>query len=95
MTFGDAIALLKAGERVSRMGWTGATTWLRLIKPGVSSDPSKINLPFIAVATANPDSLYPVSDVAPFVEECAVPPDIVPWAAAHADMLAEDWFVVG
>jgi hypothetical protein len=91
MTFGEAIEALKVGDRVSRAGWNGKRTWLRLVTPHEASDPS---LPYVSLSIENSESLHIVSDVAPSVEARAdVPPQVVPWVASHVDILAEDWFV--
>jgi hypothetical protein len=77
MTFGEAIEALKVGDRVSRTGWNGKKMWLRMVTPHDGSD---ANLPYVSISTESSESLPIVSYVAP-------------WVAAHADMLAEDWFV--
>jgi hypothetical protein len=91
MTFGEAIEALKVGDRVSRAGWNGKRTWLRLVTPHEASEPS---LPYVSLSMENSESLHIVSDVAPSVEARAdVPLQVVPWVASHVDILAEDWFV--
>ena len=44
MTFGDAIAALKQGKRVSRTGWNGKGMWLELQVPDAHS---KMTLPYL------------------------------------------------
>jgi hypothetical protein len=91
MTFGEAIEALKVGDRVSRAGWNGMKMWLRLVTPHDGSD---ANLPYISISTESSESHHVVSDVAFWIEARAgIPPEIAPWVAAHADLLAEDWFV--
>lgn len=48
MNFGDAIAALKAGKRVSRDGWNGKGMWLGLQIPDAHS---KMGLPYIYMST--------------------------------------------
>jgi hypothetical protein len=91
MTFGEAIEALKVGDRISRAGWRGEKLWLRLVTPRDGSDS---NLPYVSISTESSESLHIVSELPPFVEARAdVSPEIVPWVASHADILAEDWFV--
>lgn len=78
MNFGDAIAELKRGGRVTRAGWNGIGMYLVLINQydySVISSPANgyQRSPFIAMKTANQT--------------------IVPWLASQTDMLAEDWMV--
>ena len=82
MSFGDAILMLKAGQRVARAGWNGKGMWLALIKGenwGIGGK-APYDLPdgthiyhadFIAMKTAGNT--------------------FVPWLASQADMLASDW----
>jgi len=48
LTFGDALVMLKAGQRVARAGWNGKGMWLQFWKPMHAVD-----LPYIIL-------LYPV-----------------------------------
>lgn len=50
MTFGEALALLKEGHRVSREGWNGKGMWLELQRPDAYS---KMSLPYIFMKTAD------------------------------------------
>ena len=52
MTFGEAIAALKEGKRVSRNGWNGKGMWLELQVPDAHS---KMTLPYIYMKTAQDD----------------------------------------
>lgn len=44
MNFGQAIEILKAGQRVARSGWNGKGMWLELQVPDAHS---KMTLPYI------------------------------------------------
>lgn len=44
MNFGDALAALKDGKRVSRIGWNGKGMWLELQRPDAGS---KMTLPYV------------------------------------------------
>lgn len=50
MNFGDAIEMLKQGERVARKGWNGKGMWLALQVPDANS---KMTLPYIYMKTAD------------------------------------------
>ena len=52
LNFGQAIALLKAGQKVTRLGWDGRTMWLMLQVP---DEHSKMTLPYIYMRTAQGD----------------------------------------
>lgn len=78
LTFGRAIALLKAGKRVARQGWNGKGMWLELQVP---DQHSKMTLPYLYLN-------YPVGSP-PYPEGARVP-----WLASQTDVLAEDWAVV-
>ena len=81
MNFGEAIKALKDGKKVARKGWNGKGIFIELQVPDAHS---KMTRPYIYIdmawlQTANPDA----------------PKDRVPWFASQADMLSEDWTVVG
>jgi hypothetical protein len=46
MDFGDALAALKRGEKVSRAGWNGKGLWLELQTPDANS---KMTLPYVFI----------------------------------------------
>jgi hypothetical protein len=82
--FGEALRLLRQGDRVARKGWNGKGMWLMLVpadqwSTSVGPNPHSVGdgahrLPWIAMKTAD-DGL-------------------VPWLASQTDMLAEDWAIV-
>lgn len=78
MSFGDALAALKAGKRVARTGWNGKGMWLVLVEPealiSCLGPDELLQLPWIGMKTA---------------DEC-----FVPWLASQTDLLAEDWVEV-
>ena len=83
VSFGKAIALLKSGKRVARLGWNGKGMFLFLRKGRMITgvDPASPmggdfeSLPHICMRTAD--------------GKCCVG-----WLASQTDMLAEDWFEV-
>lgn len=50
--FGDALALLRDGGTVRRVGWNGKGMWLKLQVPDTHS---KMSLPYIYMSTAQGD----------------------------------------
>lgn len=50
LTFGEAIAALKDGDKVTREGWNGKGMWLNLQVPDSNS---KMTLPYIYMFTAD------------------------------------------
>lgn len=50
--FGEALKQLKAGKRVSRIGWNGLGQFLELQR---SDDHSKMTLPYIFIVTVQGD----------------------------------------
>lgn len=50
LDFGEAVASLKAGEKVCRAGWNGKGMWLELQRP---DDNSKMTLPYIYMSTVD------------------------------------------
>jgi hypothetical protein len=49
MNFGEALAVLRAGGRVARVGWNGRDMWLEIQFP---DEHSKMTLPYIFIRTA-------------------------------------------
>ena len=47
MNFGEALAALKNGNKVSRAGWNGVGLWLELQTPDANS---KMTLPYIFIS---------------------------------------------
>lgn len=48
--FGQALSMLKQGERVSRVGWNGKGMWLKMQVP---DDHSKMRRPYIYMCPAD------------------------------------------
>lgn len=77
--FGGALAALREGKKVGRMGWNGNGIFIQLQVP---DENSKMTSPYIYIdtfglVTSNPNA----------------PKSRVPWLASQTDMLAEDWYV--
>lgn len=80
MNFGEAVALLKKGSKVSREGWNGKSAWLVLISEGTF----KVSL----------EAGEMTGPLAPFIAMRPVSGSLVPWLASQTDMLADDWVQV-
>ena len=79
-TFGEAIRLLKQGERVRRQGWNGKGIFLELQVP---DEHSKMTHPYIYIDTTGLKT-----------DNQFAPKDRVPWLASQTDMLASDYVLV-
>lgn len=62
MTFGDALVMLKAGQRVARAGWNGKGMWLQFWKPMHTVD-----LPYIILLYPVGSAPYPVGARVPWL----------------------------
>ena len=91
MTFGDAIACLKAGLKVQRDGWNGKGMWLLLVE----GTPSTKFIEGSAYSRAGLDG----GEILPHIDMYTVNSEgrraMLPgWLASQTDMLSEDWRVV-
>lgn len=86
MNFGEALAAIKAGKRVARVGWNGKGMFLSLV-PG-------------STFTVNRESLLSIMGEGTQVQYHAhidmktAQGYVVPWLASQADLLSEDWEIV-
>ena len=80
MDFGKAIEALKSGKRVKRAGWNGKGMYLYLADGKLLTE--EIG-----------DGSYPFTDTV--VMKTADDKYCIGWLASQADMLAEDWEVIG
>ena len=96
MNFGDALAALKAGEKVARSGWNGRDMWLSL--SGSPHDPPR-DVPADSFWSRN-NADYARSNggtakVLPCITMKTASGEILMgWLASQSDMLAEDWEIV-
>jgi len=89
MNFGDALAQLKLGSRISREGWNGKGMWLAY-QPGYPGGiPINANT---AKATGLP--LGTLCRFLPYIMMKTADGAFVPWLASQTDVLADDWSVV-
>ena len=86
LTFGDAVAALKQGKKVSRAGWNGKGMFLFLV-PGSTF---KVNRPPLL-------GIYPEGteiNYCPHIDMKTADNKVVPWLASQKDVLAEDWTIL-
>jgi hypothetical protein len=83
MTFGFAIEAAKTGAFIARRGWNGVGIFVFIQSPELSGGENHyaphLVIDTTKLQTENPDA----------------PKCQVPWLASQADMLAEDWMIVG
>lgn len=84
MDFGKALEALKAGNKVCRSGWNGKKQYIEL-----ATHVSYMNS---AGECANVDHKHMGNKAIAFVGTSGVQ---LGWLASQADMLSEDWQVVG
>ncbi len=84
MDFGEAIKLVKSGKRVKRNGWNGKNQYIELATniSYFNADGTFVNCEHDAIG----------NKAIAFVGTSGVQ---LGWLASQADMLAEDWEVVG
>ena len=83
MNFGQAIEVLKTGNKVTRVGWNGKDMFLFLVQ----GSQFKVNRPPLL-------GIYPEGteiNYCPHIDMKTVNGEIVPWVASQSDLLEEDW----
>lgn len=83
MNFGQAIEVLKTGNKVTRVGWNGKGMFLFLVQ----GSQFKVNRPPLL-------GIYPEGteiNYRPHIDMKTVNGEIVPWVASQSDLLEEDW----
>lgn len=86
MSFGHAIAALKAGEKVARAGWNGKGMFLFLVE----GSKFQVNRPPLL-------GIYPEGTTVRYhahIDMKTAQGYVVPWSASQPDMLADDWMIV-
>ena len=86
LNFGDALMLLKNGQKVARLGWNGKGMFLFLVPGSVF----KVNRPPLL-------GIYPEGTEISYcshIDMRTADGNIVPWLASQTDVLAEDWVIV-
>lgn len=84
--FGGALAALKAGGKVTRVGWNGKGMFLYLV-PGSTFQVNRA--PLLGIYPDGTQINY-----LPHIDMRTADGSCVPWPASQTDLLAEDWSVV-
>lgn len=85
MDFGQAIFMLRRGNKVARQGWNGKDMFIFLV-PGSNFI---VNRPPLL-------GIYPEGTAISYhahIDMKTANGDVVPWLASQSDMLAHDWYV--
>jgi len=92
LNFGQALELLKAGERVRRAGWNGKGMWIALT-PGtaISGNDARRGA---ARLLAEVEDRAEIEIGAHIDMRAADGTLVIGWLASQTDMLASDWEVV-
>ena len=92
MDFGKAIALLKAGRKVTRKGWNGKGMFLWL-KPGAEIKAEWCKDPVLKeLAEDNGGTITGLPTICMFTHDSTGRKAILTgWIAGQGDMLLEDW----
>lgn len=94
VTFGDAIAALKQGKRVSRAGWNGKGMFLFLL-PAADNLPTKIihdpALRSVIESELGGETFDALGSIRMFTADKKI---LTGWLASQTDMLAEDWCIL-
>ena len=86
MDFSEALAWIKAGQKVQRAGWNGKGMFIFLV-PGSTF---KVNRPPLL-------GIYPEGTEINYhghVDMKTADGQVVPWLASQTDLLAEDWQIL-
>jgi hypothetical protein len=86
LNFGEALNVLRHGQRISREGWNGKGMWLALQKGYPEGIPINKNT---AEATGLPEGTVCTFD--PYIVMKTATGSFVPWLASQTDVLACDW----
>ena len=87
MTFGHALEVLKHGDRVARSGWNGKNMFLFLLHG------SELNRCIYDKNFPYNENMSPCTDS--ICMKTAQNTIVIGWLASQADMLADDWMIVG
>lgn len=78
--FGNAINLLKKGEKVARIGWNGKGMYILYVCASVAQDDIQRMCP-------------EAGQILPWIGMKTAQGVFVPWVASQTDLLADDWVV--
>jgi putative NADPH-quinone reductase len=97
LTFGQALEALKAGKKVSRVGWNGKDMWIALTTGSeiplyeARSGAVKVRAEELNTST----NMVMQIKILPHIDmKSATGEMVIGWLASQTDMLAEDWCVL-
>jgi len=87
LTFSAALEQIKAGRRLARAGWNGKDMFIFL----VAGSTFRVNrAPLLGIYPEGTEVAYHAH-----IDMKTAQGYVVPWLASQADLLADDWIVVG
>lgn len=89
MNFGDALAAVKSGSKISRVGWNGGGQYV-VYQPGYP-DGIPINANTAAATGIRQGT---ICQFRPYLMLRTADGSFAPWAPSASDALAEDWEVL-
>jgi len=89
--FGWAVAQLKAGAKVGRIGWNGKGMWLELI---AGREVQIHNQGFGPKNEFDHNWRERIPEFSPWIGMKTADNKFVPWLTSQTDVLAEDWVLV-
>lgn len=84
--FGMALAAIKKGKKVARVGWNGSGMFVFLV-PGSRFEVNRA--PLLGIYPEGTEVTYQ-----PHIDMKTAQGTVVPWLASQSDLLAEDWFII-
>lgn len=103
MNIGEAVSALRDGKKIARAGWNGKAMWLALQGACFGPIDNGPTAPFPATTTVqthdaagNPHRGFSIATMTePYVFLRTAQGGTIPWNCSQADLLADDWVVVG
>lgn len=86
MTFGEALRLIKNGQRVARAGWNGKGMFIFLVNGSTFTVNRE---PLLSIMGEGTEVNYHAH-----IDMKTADSMVVPWLASQTDVLAEDWMIV-
>lgn len=87
LSFSTALEQIKAGRRLARAGWNGKDMFIFL----VAGSTFRVNrAPLLGIYPEGTEITYHAH-----IDMKTAQGYVVPWLASQADLLADDWIVVG
>jgi hypothetical protein len=96
LDFGSALAELRAGHKVSRLGWNGKGMYLWL-KPETTVKADICHDPILkGIATENGGEILALGTICMYTQDSSGRKAVLTgWLASQSDMLSSDWHVMG